>query len=108
MVEQVGNDNEKMDDRCDVCPVEDAAEELSDGGKDEEDDDEETETIKRSARRDGVEGLQTFRAAKDERVLKNFAGPSRSTQREIEDHERTHLPYRNWCPICVQAKGRGH
>ncbi len=23
-----------------------------------------------------------------------------------EDHYLTHLPYRNWCPICVKARGR--
>ena len=22
------------------------------------------------------------------------------------EHNLTHLPYRNWCPICVQGKGR--
>ena len=24
----------------------------------------------------------------------------------MERHNATHLPYRNWCPICVQARGR--
>ena len=27
------------------------------------------------------------------------------TQKKVEDHERTHLPYRNWCSVCVRAKG---
>ena len=24
----------------------------------------------------------------------------------MEEHEHHHLPYRNWCPICVKAKGK--
>ena len=26
--------------------------------------------------------------------------------KEREEHERTHLPYRSWCDICVKARGR--
>ena len=25
---------------------------------------------------------------------------------EVAKHCATHLPYRNWCPVCVKAKGR--
>ena len=32
--------------------------------------------------------------------------PHSPTQDEKEKHNVTHLPYRNWCPICVQAKGK--
>ena len=28
------------------------------------------------------------------------------TKEEFNKHSLTHLPYRNWCPICVQAKKR--
>ena len=28
------------------------------------------------------------------------------TPQEIQEHNITHMPYRSWCPICVQAKGR--
>ena len=28
------------------------------------------------------------------------------TPQQIAEHNLTHLPYRNWCPICVQGKGR--
>ena len=27
------------------------------------------------------------------------------TREEIIDHERTHLPFRDWCPYCLQGKG---
>ena len=32
--------------------------------------------------------------------------PSCPTREEIEYHNVTHLPYRSWCPVCVQARGR--
>ncbi len=28
------------------------------------------------------------------------------TEEEVEHHKLTHLPYRNWCPECVKAKGK--
>ena len=36
--------------------------------------------------------------------------PCSPTQEEIDLHDLTHLPYRNWCPVCVKAKARedGH
>ena len=32
--------------------------------------------------------------------------PKQPTSQEILEHNVTHLPYRSWCPICVQARGR--
>ena len=32
--------------------------------------------------------------------------PRKPTQEEVDEHELTHLPYRNWCPICVRGKGK--
>ena len=37
---------------------------------------------------------------------KRLVNPRLPTQEEIEQHELTHLPYRNWCPVCVKAKGK--
>ena len=28
------------------------------------------------------------------------------SKREVEEHEKTHLPYRDWCEHCVSGKGR--
>ena len=53
---------------------------------------------------DGVEG-ERIRAEK-EVAVKRMTDPRKPTEREVEDHNRTHLPYRNWCPCCVQAKGK--
>ena len=32
--------------------------------------------------------------------------PGCPTHEEIEHHNVTHLPYRSWCPVCVQARGK--
>ena len=36
----------------------------------------------------------------------NYDNHSSPTPQQIAEHSLTHLPYRNWCPICVQGKGR--
>ena len=30
--------------------------------------------------------------------------PTQPTPQEIQEHNITHMPYRSWCPSCVQAK----
>ena len=44
------------------------------------------------------------------RVPKTLFNPLLPSKREVEEHNLTHLPYRNWCPVCVAAKGKeqGH
>ena len=32
--------------------------------------------------------------------------PKQPAQREREEHERTHLPFRDWCTHCIKAKSR--
>ena len=32
--------------------------------------------------------------------------PKLPSQREVDEHNLTHLPYRNWCKHCVFGKGR--
>ena len=32
--------------------------------------------------------------------------PKMPSQKEVDEHCLTHLPYRNWCDFCVQGKGR--
>ena len=43
---------------------------------------------------------------REERDGKKLIDPRRPTDQEVEDHNRTHIPYRNWCPFCVQARGK--
>ena len=45
-------------------------------------------------------------AAPDWRVR---AGPrNKPTQREREEHEATHVPFRDWCAHCMMGRGRTH
>ena len=37
---------------------------------------------------------------------KAVQAPKQPTPQEILEHDVTHLPYRSWCPTCVQARGR--
>ena len=32
--------------------------------------------------------------------------PIRPSAEDVEKHDATHVPYRNWCPICVAARGK--
>ena len=37
---------------------------------------------------------------------KGVKAPEQPTQQQIREHNLTHLPYRNWCPICVKSRGK--
>ena len=48
---------------------------------------------------------------KEGAVVRKLVDPKLPSKEEVEDHYvRGHFPYRNWCHICVRAKGRdmGH
>ena len=32
--------------------------------------------------------------------------PGEPSQRERDEHDVTHLPFRSWCRICLEAKGK--
>ncbi len=36
----------------------------------------------------------------------SLRSPMRPCQEDVERHYLTHLPYRNWCPVCVRAKAK--
>ena len=40
------------------------------------------------------------------RTVKTLPVPHEPTAQERATHELTHLPYRSWCTVCVQAKGK--
>ena len=40
------------------------------------------------------------------RIPSSLSSPIRPSAEDVDDHYRTHLPYRNWCPVCVRAKGK--
>ena len=43
----------------------------------------------------------------DDELVKTLRDPKLPTQEDVDRHYLTgHIPYRNWCPVCVKAKGR--
>ena len=42
----------------------------------------------------------------DDRGVKHIVDPRLPTKEEVTAHEMFHSPYRNWCPICVKARGK--
>ena len=43
-------------------------------------------------------------AEREERQIKRMTRPKWPTEQEVDDHNRTHIPYRNWCPYCTVFK----
>ena len=37
--------------------------------------------------------------------VKSKRSPCRPNSTEVAKHDKTHFPYRSWCPACVRAKG---
>ena len=56
-----------------------------------------TDDIRAGAEDPGSEETKTVRMKKT---------PKQPSQREREEHERTHLPFRDWCTHCIKAKSR--
>ena len=38
--------------------------------------------------------------------MRNIGDPRLPTQKEVDEHNLTHVPYRNWCPHCVKGAAR--
>ena len=55
--------------------------------------------------RDEIENDQVTQAP-----LKIAKDPGKPTPEEVAEHDPTHIPYRSWCPVCVEASGKedGH
>ena len=59
----------------------------------------------------GVFGGTGFEAGRvgaheESKFVKRLIDPRLPTEEEVAHHELTHLPYRNWCPVCVKARGK--
>ena len=56
----------------------------------------------------GATGVEAGRvdAQEEGKFVKRLIDPRLPTEDEVEHHKLTHLPYRNWCPECVKAKGK--
>ena len=44
--------------------------------------------------------------SEETKALKTKKTPKQPSQREREEHERTLLPFRDWCTHCIKAKSR--
>ena len=56
---------------------------------------------------EGVKGVR-LRLPKENEFVRKLRDPRLPTPEEVEEHYvRGHIPYRDWCPFCVQAKGKG-
>ena len=42
----------------------------------------------------------------EERVSTSIFAPLKPSPKEVADHYRTHVPFRNWCPVCIKAKAK--
>ena len=38
--------------------------------------------------------------------MRSIGDPRLPTQAEVDNHNITHVPYRNWCPHCVRGQGK--
>ena len=47
---------------------------------------------------DAGEGQEEGRVIKSQKIL------YQPSQQEWDDHQRTHIPFRKWCPYCVEGK----
>jgi len=52
------------------------------------------------------EGGEAEEEEEEGRVALGKKSPKDPTQRQREEHERTHLPYRSWCEDCVRSRAR--
>ena len=92
----------------------------AEGDEDEDDLFDETEYVPReepaeeSAQRQGLEVAVVENEEAEITVCEpcgevkanTWTSPVKLTRAEVENHNLTHCPYRNWCSLCVEAMGR--
>ena len=64
------------------------------------------DAVKKTKVVEGGSEAQRVNKHGDSREIRKLIDPRKPSQEEVDEHELTHLPYRNWCPICVKAKGK--
>ena len=60
---------------------------------------------KRTAMSQAEQEVQRRREGQNLVKPKILTVPEMPSQKEIEEHNATHIPYAAWCPICIAAKG---
>ena len=56
---------------------------------------------------DGGEEISIEAEETEVEPVKHAVDPGKPTEKQIEEHRMTHLPYRSWCRWCVLGRGRG-
>ena len=55
----------------------------------------------------GSEEAGRVRVEREDRFVRKLVDPKMPTEKEWEDHWLMgHWPYRNWCPVCIAARGK--
>ena len=55
----------------------------------------------------GVEDLETLKFEEEDECVKKLVDPKLPKQEEVDRHILNgHIPYRNWCDICVRCRVR--
>ena len=74
----------------------------SGGGEIDEEPDEQLEEVTRLSGE-----IEKYRLQEDLRSVRRRVGPRLPSVRKVQDHElQGHVAYRNWCSVCVRAKGK--
>ena len=53
-------------------------------------------------------GKNEKESSEEAAVVKAVKKEHEPTEKEVEEHMITHLPYRSWCTHCVKGKAKGH
>ena len=53
---------------------------------------------------EGTDGQEAVGQA--EGRIRKLIDPRLPSAKEVEEHNITHIPYRNWCPHCVKGRGK--
>ena len=55
----------------------------------------------------GLEDPELIVFEEEDKVIKKLVDPKLPSRADVDMHILMgHIPYRNWCPICVKAQGR--
>ncbi len=54
-----------------------------------------------------AEGVVEIEGEDDVEPLNKTTNPRLPSAADVEEHNRTHIPYRSWCKWCVEGRGRG-
>ena len=71
------------------------------GTSDEETSQDDEDEVMEEKEREEIEIDQVTKAP-----IKIAKDPSKPTLEEVAEHDPTHIPYRSWCTVCVEASGK--